>query len=193
MPATSSARERLIATEAQQDDLHLHLAVSPGTVGDNQFAITLHDVTNHLPVVTASMIRLQFEHLEMPGERNELHITEGANGTYTGSGPYLSMPGEWRIHAIVQRPEALDVATDFLLQIESPPAATAAATAVSTPSMEPMDVAHFAAATTVALILMTIGIAMLARASVRLRSGEGGVALLLLLCGALIFAFAALG
>jgi len=194
----SSQREELVATEAQQDDLHLHLAVSPGTVGDNQFTVTLHDVANHLPVVTASLIRLRFEHLEMPGGENELRITEGANGSYRGGGPYLSMPGEWRIRATVQRPEAFDVVTDFLLQVESPPVATPSPAPIAPatsapPRTEPLDVALFAAAMTTALILVAIGIAVLARATVRLRSGEGGVALLCLLCGALLFAFAAFG
>lgn len=191
-PATTT-RAQLIATEAQQDDLHLHLAVSPGAVGDNQFAVTLHSVATHLPVVTATRIRLQFTHVEMPAGENELLITEGVNGTYTGNGPNLSMPGEWHVRATVHRHEALDVATDFVLQIEAPATTTPVTAPVATLRTEPHDVAHFVAAMCTALILIAIGIVVLARASVRLRSGEGGVALLLLLCGTLIFAFATLG
>ena len=190
--ATPIADEtEMLVLETQSDDLHMHLAISPGTVGDNTFAITLHDLANHLPVVTASLIRLRFQDVEMQGGENELRITEGANGTYTGAGPYLSMPGEWRIRATIQRPDAFDVVGDFEVMAEArPPAAQPVQPSrfATTP-----EVAWFVAAMLTALTLMAVGIAIVANARVRLRSGEGAVALLLLLSGSAIFAFAALG
>ena len=106
------------------------------------------------------------------------------------------MPGEWRIRATVQRPEAFDVVTDFDVTVESAPPLIAEGVPEETAQQEPAgisDVALFAATMLLALVLIAIGIGVLASPAVRLRSGEGGVALLLLVCGALAFAFAALG
>lgn len=180
----------LLAQETQQDDLHLHLVVIPGYVGENEISLTLHNVANHLPVVTASLIRLRFENLDAVGVESELRIESGENGTYRALGANLSAPGTWKIRATVQRPDEFDVVADFDMPVATaPPPAPAPVMATNAPT----SIALYVATMTLALLLLAIGGYLLGMANVRLRSGQGAIGLLFLFTGALLFVGAALG
>lgn len=188
--AAAQTPSHLLALETQQDDLHLHLVITPGYVGENEFTLTLHALANHLPVVDASLIRLRFENEDQPGATSELRIESGENGAYRAVGANLSAPGAWRIRATVQRPDEFDVVADFTTPVESAPAPT------PPPLVEtntPSSIALYGVTTALALILLAIGGYLIGLADVRLRSSQGGVALLFLLAGALLFIGAALG
>ncbi|HXF64953.1 MAG TPA: copper resistance protein CopC [Caldilineaceae bacterium] len=130
--------------EAMQmaDDLHIHLAISPGWVGENTFRVTLTTLAGE-PVDDASLIRLRFEHQTQNLGRSELRITggdtEGDGGVYTVRGANLSAPGDWQIRMTIQRPDQFDSVVDFTPHVELAP--TPALPAVSTsPSPAPSPV-----------------------------------------------------
>jgi hypothetical protein len=102
------------------DDLHIHLTITPGWVGQNTFSVLLTTMDGE-PVSDASLIRLRFEHeTENLGE-SELRISEGQEGVYTVQGANLSAPGEWQIRMTVQRPDQFDAVVDFAPQVALPP------------------------------------------------------------------------
>ncbi len=94
------------------DDLNLELAITPGWVGDNLFTLRLTD-TNGAPVEDANLIRMRFESKEQNLGESELRPQHQGEGIYTISGSNLSVPGEWRIRATVQRPDKFDALADF--------------------------------------------------------------------------------
>jgi copper transport protein len=109
-----------ISATQMVDDLHVHLTITPGWVGENSFAVTLTTMAGE-PVADAALIRLRFEHqTERLGE-SELQITGGQDSVYRVSGANLSAPGDWRIRMTVQRPDQFDAVVDFLPAVPPPP------------------------------------------------------------------------
>ena len=98
------------------DDLHVMLTITPGTVGENEFAVDLSTAAGEL-VTDASLIRLRFDHQDLG--QSELRIEPAANpgqqqgGLYRITGANLSVPGEWRLRLTIARPEQYDSVVDF--------------------------------------------------------------------------------
>jgi copper transport protein len=106
------------------EDLHIHLTITPGWVGNNRFMVQLFD-ENEEPVVDARLIRLRFEHQHENLGESELQIrpeAEAPDGLYLIDGSNLSTAGEWRLRMTVQRPDAFDTIADFPILVNPPPA-----------------------------------------------------------------------
>jgi copper(I)-binding protein len=95
-----------------QNALMAHLEIMPGTVGENEFRVSLYDTDGNV-INDASRIRLRFESLEQNLGESELRPELDANGFYSVSGANLSIPGQWRIRMTVQRPQQYDAVLDF--------------------------------------------------------------------------------
>lgn len=125
-PARASLASRLppsdhtIADYQVVDDIHIHLDVIPGWVGQNQFVVTLLDLNGN-PVDDASLIRLRFTNLSQNIGQSEIRPKHISNGQYIISGTNLSVPGTWRARVTVQRPDKFDSLADFSLDMQTAP------------------------------------------------------------------------
>lgn len=111
-------------TMEMAEDLHIHLTITPGWVGNNTFMVQLSNEDGE-PVVDARVIRLRFEHQRENLGESELQIrpeTEAPDGLYIIDGANLSTVGEWRLRMTVQRPDAFDAIADFPILVNPPPA-----------------------------------------------------------------------
>lgn len=183
--------EILLLLGVLAEDLHIHFEVSPAWVGENEFTLQVHDLFNHLPVVDISLIRLRFTSLEHDMGESELRITEGVNGIYSVRGANLSMPGAWQVRITMQRPNKFDVVTDFEQQVELPPEPEPLPAPIPVEPATPAIYFTYASLLT-ATLLLGIGGYVIGQPTLRLRSGEGAVGVLLLLTGALLLLASAL-
>jgi copper transport protein len=133
------------------DDLMSHLEIEPGTVGMNEFIVSLF-TPDGTPVDDASLIRLRFLHQEENLGQSELRPAAEGNGYYRIEGANLSIPGPWRVRMTVQRPQKFDTVVDFEVDAEPAPIAT---TPVVDNTIPPMERGLAAALTGV--MLLTVG------------------------------------
>lgn len=111
--AASSQPEIVPFFEMQtQNNLMAHLEIMPGTVGENEFRVSLYG-SDGKAITDASRIRLRFESMEQNLGESELRPELDEDGFYTVSGANLSIPGQWRIRMTVQRPQQFDTVLDF--------------------------------------------------------------------------------
>ncbi len=103
-------------------DLQADLEITPGLVGENTFTLTLA-ASDGTPIEDASLIRLRFDHQTERLGTSELRPEPVGGGQYRISGANLSVAGEWRIRATVQRPGEFDSVIDYhpLLEVFTPP------------------------------------------------------------------------
>jgi len=100
----------------------MHLEITPGYVGENEFIITPFDETGN-PIEDASLIRLRFTSLDQNVGDSELRLEPNGQSEYRLKGANLSLAGQWRIRMTVARPNKFDSVVDFNLTIGlSPPA-----------------------------------------------------------------------
>jgi copper transport protein len=159
------------------DDLHVHLAISPGTVGENTFTVDIYDMQdNH--VTDASLIRLRFDNQNQNVGQSELRPTLQADGTYQATGANLSLPGTWRIRTTVQRPNQYDTVVDFEPQVTVPPPPPIPAPDMSSPLPD-----RTLAQLVTGLLALIIGGFFAGRSQARLWRGVGLLATTMLLVG----------
>ncbi len=102
------------------DDIHIHLDVIPGWVGQNEFVVTLLTIDGD-PVNDASLIRVRFDNLTHNVGQSEVRPQSVGNGEYKISGANLSVPGTWRARVTVQRPDKFNSLADFQLDMQNAP------------------------------------------------------------------------
>ncbi len=115
----AAARPKPFTDVKMVDDLHLHLSISPGVVGENTFALALMDTADK--PVDASLIRMRFDNLDQSLGQSELRPTAQPDGSYAIQGANLSVPGQWRIRLTIQRPGKFDSVVDFTAKILAAP------------------------------------------------------------------------
>lgn len=101
--------------------IHVDLQIAPGWVGQNTFTVYLY-THEGAPIEDASLIRLRFDHQGQDLGTSELRPEHTGGGIYEIAGANLSVPGDWRIRATVQRPGQFDTVVDFTPQIGLAPA-----------------------------------------------------------------------
>ncbi len=105
------------------DELHAHMEITPGWVGENRFQLGLYDIQNTEAVNDATSIRLRFENLTQNLGTSELRPTFVGDGVYVATGANLSVPGRWRIRMTLQRPDRFDTVLDFTVTVAPEPPA----------------------------------------------------------------------
>ena len=60
---------------------------------------------------------LRFTYLGRSLGTTKADATRADDGSFTASGPYLSLPGEWQIEAAVRRPDAFDVFAAYRVKV----------------------------------------------------------------------------
>ncbi len=99
-----AARPLVVTGNDFATSVRVRLAVTPGTVGPNQFEAHVADYDTGRPV-DATKVKLEFS---LPGNPDvgtpELDLKGGRDGVWTGSGTVLSMFGRWAVDVVVQEP-----------------------------------------------------------------------------------------
>jgi putative copper export protein len=109
-PSRSSAAATTPPTRPLVFDAHdpattvrLHLTVTPGAAGFNQFGLTLVDYDTRAPVDGAVSLRFSLPARADLGD-STLPMSQAGPGTYTARGPNLSIDGTWTVSVLIQRP-----------------------------------------------------------------------------------------
>ena len=110
----------LIVTAVDGNDLKVRLAVSPGAVGFNHFALTLTDPSTGKPVSDAT-VTLGFLYKGPTSiGTSELRLTPMGNGDFEADGANLSFDGPWSITAqVVTNPWTYNIALPLTVHSSS--------------------------------------------------------------------------
>jgi methionine-rich copper-binding protein CopC len=94
------------------DDLQIHLAITPGWIGENTLLVALHTLEEE-PVLDVSLIHVRLAHESAELAPSELHITKGENGIYPVQTASFHTAGDWQIDLTIQRPGKTDTIGRF--------------------------------------------------------------------------------
>ena len=103
-----------------KDNIHVDLEISPGYVGENTFNVYMYDHEGNA-LEDATLVRLRFDHRTEDLGTSELRAEHVGEGRYTIDGANISLPGQWRIRATVQRPGQFDMVIDYSPEVETTP------------------------------------------------------------------------
>jgi methionine-rich copper-binding protein CopC len=103
------------------DNVNLTYEISPFYSGiNNNFTITLSDSDGKAPA-NIKTVFLIFSNKQAGLGPTSAELAKVGEGEYSGSGGYLSQPGEWEVKTTVQRTEAYDLNHGFNFNIKNPP------------------------------------------------------------------------
>ncbi len=103
-----------------RDNIHVDLEISPGYVGENTFNMYMYDHEGNA-LEDATLVRLRFDHRTEDLGTSELRAEHVGEGRYTIDGANISLPGQWRIRATVQRPGQFDMVIDYSPDVVTTP------------------------------------------------------------------------
>ena len=90
----------LVATAADGTVLKVRLQVSPGTVGFNNFTVSLTDYSTGNPIKDAT-VTLGFLYSKHTIGESVLALTPGGDGIFAADGANLALAGSWSVTAQV--------------------------------------------------------------------------------------------
>lgn len=103
------------------DNVNLTYEISPFYSGiNNNFTVTLSDSDGKAPT-NIKTVFLIFSNKQAGLGPISAELAKVGEGEYSGSGGYLSQPGEWEVKITVQRTEAYDLNHGFNFNIKNPP------------------------------------------------------------------------
>jgi methionine-rich copper-binding protein CopC len=102
------------------DNVNITLKISPFYSGiNNNFTVSLSDQNENAPSnIKTLFLIFSNKQAGLGPITTELNKVNG--GVFSGSGAYLSQPGEWEAKLTVQRTDAYDLNHDFALDIQAP-------------------------------------------------------------------------
>jgi hypothetical protein len=102
-PTTPALHPIVIDAHDFATTVRLHLTVTPGTAGFNQFRLQVLNYDNGQPVPGAQ-VKLTFHYPERTDVGDStLALVQAADGSYAGSGANLALQGRWQLTVLVQR------------------------------------------------------------------------------------------
>ena len=109
------------ANSTSIDNVNLTYEISPFYSGiNNNFTVTLSDSDGKAPT-NIKTVFLVFSNKQAGIGPISAELPKVGEGEYSGSGGYLSQPGEWEVKTTVQRTEAYDLNYGFNFDIKNPP------------------------------------------------------------------------
>jgi methionine-rich copper-binding protein CopC len=103
------------------DNINVTYGISPFYSGvNNNFTVALSDSSGN-PPTNIKTVFLIFNNEQAGLGPFSAELMKKGEGRYSGSGGYLSQPGEWEIKITVQRMDAYDLNHSFTFDIENPP------------------------------------------------------------------------
>ncbi len=100
------------------DDLRVELTISPGTVGQNTFAVRL--TSNGAPVQTVKEALLRFTPSQNSVAPSEVQLLGKGDGSFITKGSFLSLPGNWQVQAVIRREGKFDAFANFNFSVSAP-------------------------------------------------------------------------
>ena len=101
------------------DNVNLTYTISPFYSGiNNNFTVSLSDADGKAPT-NVKTVFLIFSNKQAGLGPISAELTKIGEGQYSGSGGYLSQPGEWEVKIVVQRNEAYDLNHSFTFDIKN--------------------------------------------------------------------------
>jgi len=101
--------------------MRVHLTVSPATVGQNSYAVTVDAYDSGRPLASVSGVRLDFSLPSKPTlSGSTLALSKAAGGSWQGAGLQLSVVGHWSIDVTVQGATG-GVSVPFELDVKAAP------------------------------------------------------------------------
>jgi methionine-rich copper-binding protein CopC len=103
------------------DNTNITSKITPFYSGiNNNFTVSLSNSDGNAPT-NIKTIFLTFENKQAGLGPISAELIKSGGGDYSGSGGYLSQPGEWEVKIIVQRSDAYDLNHNFVVNARSPP------------------------------------------------------------------------
>ncbi len=103
------------------DNVNITYGISPFYSGvNNNFTVTLSDSSGN-PPTNIKAVFLIFNNEQAGLGPISAELTKVGEGQYSGSGSYLSQPGEWEVEITVQRTDAYDLNHSFTFEVKNPP------------------------------------------------------------------------
>ncbi|MGH9953354.1 MAG: copper resistance CopC family protein, partial [Nitrososphaeraceae archaeon] len=103
------------------DNINVTYSISPFYSGvNNNFSVALSDSSGNSPI-NIKTVFLIFNNDQAGLGPFSAELMKIGEGRYSGSGGYLSQPGEWEVKVTVQRTDAYDLNHSFTFDIENPP------------------------------------------------------------------------
>ncbi len=99
------------------DDLVVAINISPAHVGQNEFMLML--ASDGQPVDSARQVLLRFTPIQTNMPPSELQLTADGGGMFSAKGTYLSLPGSWKVQAVVRRADKFDAYANFDLKLQT--------------------------------------------------------------------------
>ena len=106
---------------ANIDNVNVTSKISPFYSGiNNNFTLSLSDSDGNAPT-NVNTVTFIFNNKQAGIGPISAELTKVGEGEYSGSGGYLSQPGEWEVKIVVQRTDAYDLNHSFNFNVQSPP------------------------------------------------------------------------
>ena len=106
---------------ANIDNVKVTSKISPFYSGiNNNFTLSLSDSDGNAPT-NVNTVTFIFNNKQAGIGPISAELTKVGEGEYSGSGGYLSQPGEWEVKIIVQRTDAYDLNHSFSFNVQNPP------------------------------------------------------------------------
>lgn len=103
------------------DNINVTYSISPFYSGvNNNFTVALSD-SNGNPPTNTKTVYLIFNNEQAGLGPISAELKKIGEGQYSGSGGYLSQPGEWEVKITVQRTDAYDLNHSFIFNIKNHP------------------------------------------------------------------------
>ena len=103
------------------NNVNVTYGISPFYSGiNNNFTVSLSDLDGKAPT-NVKTVFLVFNNKQAGLGPISAELTKTGEGQYSGSGGYLSQPGEWDVKMTVQRDDAYDLNHSFTFDIKNPP------------------------------------------------------------------------
>lgn len=105
-----------LVKHATVDGVDLRVQVAPAQIGDNEFAVDVHDNRPNAQDKPAKVL-LRFEMAGMNMGQQEVEMQPSENQRYLARGSYTSMGGRWHVEVIFRRAGLEDVRQTFDMDI----------------------------------------------------------------------------
>ena len=103
------------------DNINVTSKISPFYSGiNNNFTLSLSDSDGNAPT-NVNTVTFIFNNKQAGIGPISAELTKTGEGQYSGSGGYLSQPGEWEVKIVVQRTGAYDLNHSFNFNVQNPP------------------------------------------------------------------------
>ena len=120
-PKTGNISSNAFVNSTIIDNVNTTYKISPFYSGvNNNFTVSLSDLEGNAPA-NIKAVFLIFNNKQAGLGPITANLTKVGEGEYSGSGGYLSQPGNWEVTSVAQRTDNYDLNHRFTINVENPP------------------------------------------------------------------------